>query len=394
MNEFPRFQGAYRAMANPSPSATGRKEVKPWTDAMRELDHLDSSDDANLVRVGFWYNQVFLTGGINSGAEELSTFLPNSYPELLKKHSQNPVLSTRIHYTFYLPKALAFLRSQDELSVQSGLRESALILLGSGCFPDLTDKWRGKKILHRSQIRARKPLIDPHELAIRLRLDTPPPTLEILLNLPSLQDAARRVISIILLHGWQRFRALRLVELVHLIASPNFVEIIIPDNKGGWRMSRLPMDRLAPSNEIQYLRNFITTANAREVDPSTRLTEIAGFGTIERSGVNARKFYRIALRHYGRMHDGRHCGLSIAPLRAMVARNQKLLNHPYFPQNLRTHPWFSEEGLKAFLELVPAAQTDSVEVFRRIAGWTTYAQFSTSYCRSWHLILALGMPIA
>ena len=94
-------------------------------------------------------------------------------------------------------------------------------------------------------------LIDPNMLCIRLGLNTPPPSLDELFRINSLEIAARRVMASIIFHGWQRFRALRLVELQHFEVSPHFLEVIIPDDKTGTKMSRLPLDRLAPGSELQ-----------------------------------------------------------------------------------------------------------------------------------------------
>ena len=66
--KHPQFHVAYRKMLDAFSSRCptredGRTALKPWTDAMRSLNHDDLSDDARLVRAAFWYNQVFLSDG-------------------------------------------------------------------------------------------------------------------------------------------------------------------------------------------------------------------------------------------------------------------------------------------------------------------------------------------
>ena len=416
--KHPQFHVAYRKMLDAFSSRCptredGRTALKPWTDAMRSLNHDDLSDDARLVRAAFWYNQVFLSDGKSRGAEELCFLLPEAYPELLNEFDKNPALSTRLLYAFNFPTALHHLQQGRRIGVSPSLIAVDKIIRASGCFQEFAGREAGQSLLFRRTSRNRVTLPHADEISRRLGLTTHSslpekyiqvegisvrtdpanshtPTEDILIS-PEIKKAAIRAIAIILFYAWQRFRSLRLVELRHIIVSPSYLDLVIPDSKGGWRMLRLPISRLAPADECAFLRNFQATAYSLGFSPSTRLTQMADMGIIHRRGHGSRQSYRNALRILGRLHDPRRVGLSLAPIRALVARRPELLHHPYFPEFLKSHWWFSRDGLDAFLKLLPSDQTDSVEVFRRIAGWTDYKQFFSTYCRTWHIITALQM---
>jgi len=358
---------------------------------MASLNPDDQSDDANLVRAAFWYHQVFLTHGRNRAANEYPDAYPRADLTILAGVARNHRLSTRKIYTFNFPAALLYLLGHQSSSGNPLILVSAKILRASGCFCFPVSKATADPHHCSEQTVSRRPECYPSDVESALDLTSAPPTVTMMEQLPSLVEPARRAIAIILLHGWQRFRSIRLVELRHIIVSPSFLEVIIPDGKGGWLMLRLPLDRLTPSREIAFLRDFLSVASLR-FENTTRLTALAGFGNIDSRGIGARLAYRKALKHFGPMHDARRCGLSWAPIRAMVARNPQLLKNSSLPAKLRDHHWFTAQGLSQFLKLLPAEQTDSVEVFRRIAGWTSYSQFFRSYCRSWHLQLALSVP--
>lgn len=380
-----------RSMELSSSQGSDEATRYPWTDAMKNLNSNDLSDDANLVRAAFWYHQVFLTDGQSRAAKEFADAFTSATPESLIKSLKSHTLSTRGAYTFNFPAALGHLRGDSPASVNRSIMVTAKILQASGCFLNLDSK--GSETIHHhteGSVSSREEIF-PDDVEARLELDSPPPSLDKMGQSSSLNEPARRAIAIILLYGWQRFRSIRLVELRHIAASPNFLEVIIPDSKGGWRMMRLPVDRLAPPEEVDFLRDFLAVSS-RHFTPETRLTALAGFGNIGPKGHGARSAYRAALRHFGPMHDARRCGISWAPVRAMVARDPELRRHPFFPERLREHYWFSDDGLARFRQLLPAAQTDSVEVVRRIAGWTSYSQFFQCYCRSWHIQLGLSIP--
>jgi hypothetical protein len=202
---------------------------------------------------------------------------------------------------------------------------------------------------------------------------------------------AIRAISIVMVNAWQRLCSMWRVELQHIICGTQSLDVIVPDSKGRRLMMRMPISLLAPLEEVRFLREFKLFAATR-VPSNTRLTKLAGFGPVDKFGRNAPAAYRAAFKALDRTHDPRRCGMSFAPLRAMVCRNPTLLDHPYFPKRLIVHPWFALEALARFRKLIPADQTDAVEILRRIAGWSAFGQLFTSYCRTWHIQLALCMP--
>jgi len=297
-------------------------------------------------------------------------------------------------------QALHCLRRNKHCGEKRALGEAMRILVASNIFPELKLPESPSNAAKTSPARLPGPrdIIWPDEMAKIHRFDQMPPTLEEMrAGIWSVEEMAIRVLSIVMVHGWQRFRSMRLVELQHIICGVRTregiksLDVIIPDSKGGRLMIRSPISLLAPPSETEFLQNFSTFATGRFL-PIKRLTELAGFGKIERSGRNAKAVYKPAFLRMGGTHDPRRSGLSFAPIRALLARRPDLIDHPLFPERLKTHCWFTPDALLRFRQLVPADQTDAAEIIRRIAGWRTYTQLFTTYCRTWHILLALHMP--
>lgn len=366
---YPLFQSVLRRMADcVIGNASGQKI---WTLAIDQLDPMDGSDDAQLVRAGFWFNQFALSDGKAPGLERWFPLFAEAKPEMLK-HIRPKALSSRLEYMRQIIPALKILRSGGGKSTQGATVCAARILQASGLFPE----FGGVSIIVRGigNCEAR-PVLWPNLEPFGMET----------VECTSLQSAARHALEIILIHGWQRFRALRSLCLSDIHCSGNIVEIRIPDDKGGRRDQVIPIYRLAPPEALEVLRKFREEGETLDIP----LTELAGFGRVGKYGKNSRTVYKKMLRWAGNLHMPRKIGLSCAPLRAQVCRSPNLRNHPYFPEELRNHWWFSDEGLAQFRRLLPAQNTDVAEVIRRIAGWTTYTQLFSTYCRTWHIQLGL-----
>jgi len=250
--------------------------------------------------------------------------------------------------------------------------------------------------LPRAPLAREMPLSCPNELFNVFGLTAEYPDLKVAADDPAvLRCAALRIMVLILIHGWQRSCSLIGIELWHFIASRNFTEIVIPSTKGGEVDQRIPAWALFPTEDLAYLRKFIVLT--RRFNRETRLTELAGmrrFGDsatqaahnqfCEQLGSVCEKFRRQAPG----THVARAVGLSWAAIRGAVVTYPELLAHPYLAEYLQ-HPWFSPDCLERFHKIVTTEATDSVEVFRRVACWSTPYEFRASYCRLWELLTEL-----
>lgn len=369
-NEFyPQFRLAQRRMSDCVLGNASAEKV--WTLAIQRLDPTDTSDDAQLVRTGYWFNQIVLSEAKAPGLERWLPWFANAKTEALKDMRPRE-FSSRLEYMRQMIPALKILRSGGGQSPQGAVVCAGRVLRASGLFTGILPT--------ASLVRTPKspsgesvpwPDSDPMGQAKN--------------DCSELESAARRVLEIVLIDGWQRFRALRSLCREDIHCSGGIVEIRIHDDKGGRREQIIPIYRLAAPETLDFLRAF----NARQDIDGIPLTELAGFGRVGPKGKNSRPVYRNMRNWAGNLHMPRKIGLSCAPLRAQVCRNPNLRDHPYFPDQLRNHWWFSDEGLAQFRRLLPGSHTDAAEVIRRIAGWKTYAQLFSSYCRSWHVQLGL-----
>lgn len=366
---YSQFRLALRRMSD---CVLGRASgERVWTFAIEQLDPTDTSDDAQLVRAGYWFNQIVLSDAKAPGVERWSSWFADAQAGALKDIRPRE-LSSRLEYMRQMIPALKILRSGGGQSTQGSLICAARVLRASALFVDILQT---ASVVRAPKMPSAEAVPWPNSEPLGQWKD----------DCSELESDARRVLEIILVHGFQRFRALRSVSPKDILCSGKIVEIRIPDDKGGMRKQIIPIYRLAPPEAVDFLRTFKVPDNAATIP----LTELAGFGRVEAKGKNSRRVYKVMLQWAGKLHLPRKSGLSFAPLRAQIFRNPDLRNHPYFPEQLREHWWFSDEGLAQFGRLIPAANTDVAEVIRRIAGWKTYSQLFSSYCRTWHIQMGL-----
>jgi hypothetical protein len=245
------------------------------------------------------------------------------------------------------------------------------------------------------------PLYPPAAIRRMYAITDAPLSYDELVRRPALvRDAAFRALCSILVHGWQRHCSLIHLELGDMLLAGDHPEIVIRWSKSGWTNQRIPIWAIMPDEEIIGLRELVRFAVRRLGCPwDTRLSELAGLGRFEApaSAIAQRRFCEEMAKRVPEFQHSTHLprasGLSWAPVRALVAQYPSLIEHPILVP-LRNDPWFRPEELAKFRTIIPSGSTDSAEIFRRIACWSTTAQFVASYCRSWHVLLALWLELA
>ena len=201
---------------------------------------------------------------------------------------------------------------------------------------------------------------------------------------------AQLVMVIILVRCFQRFRSFVRFTVEDIICGETTVEVLIAYTKNGRVMQRIPLEPLCTALEVQFVRDFRQYVGQQGFDKEILLTELAGLGRLYERGTKARQKYRKALKLLIGLHEPRRSGLSMAPLRMILAHHPEVAN---VYEELQGSAIFSAESLKLFRKIIPTQTTDSAEIFRRIACWRSLKQFYYAYCRSWPLQLRLWEEI-
>jgi len=400
----------------PRKQSCSRKNCHPWFDDLRsklenaicagsppdspiftQTDRSDGGDDDELLRrIANFYANDFIRDPARYRREFAEAMGTATRPGKI-----NRSLSTDCKILQLLPTALTLVRDGlVEGRMNSALRQTAQVVWSSRTVPI-----HGHfEAAYRTPIKRsprRVPLYPPSEIRAMYAIADPPASYAELIRWPSLvEEAAFRALRSILVHGWQRHCSLVHLELGDMLLAGDHPEIVIRWSKSGWTNQRVPIWAVMPDEEISGLRSLLRYA-VKDLGCSwdVRLTELAGLGRFEApaSAIAQRKFCEAMARRVSEFQHSTHLprasGLSWAPVRALVAHHPELVNHPILAP-LRGDPWFRPGDLAKFRGIIPSTLTDSAEIFRRIACWATTEQFISSYCRSWHVLLALRLELA
>lgn len=386
--EYPVF-----SVVTPKITAALNRETREKIEIFGRLDIPSAGDDQLLCRVALFYATDYLK-------------TPDIYRERFKDefkiaaNSSRRAGSTKVptdkKIMQTLPDALHLVRdAQLNCRMTSVLRITSGVIWASGLVRPHTDFL---KAYHHPIIRLPReiPLIDPYEILNRYAIDSPPPsTADLKSRRVSVETAAFRVLRSILVHGWQRHCSLIHLKLCDFLLDGEHPETHILWTKMGLVNQSISLWGIMPDEEIAGLRRFIRFCDEElHLPGETLLTKLAGFGEFQ--GATSSVAQKLFCQAMGRLvpeflestHIPRATGLSWAPVRALAAFYPQVLSHPTLVL-LRGHPWFSESELRKFRAMLAANNTDSVELFRRIACWTTSEQFVSTYCRSSHVLLQL-----
>lgn len=408
--KFPEFGALKKAIRD---KKLGRTD--PAVTVFHSLPVVDrTDDDAILCRIAHFLANEFMVRS-NGFEADFANFMGG-------KTFVHGVAGTRswLRYLSELPTALALVRDGKlDGKMTRLLRRAAVIVWSSkeatvsSCFPTV---YRTPIVsLPRDLL-----LVDPWTLLQEFGVDDCPPTRHELIaqNAGStirssicsatsagtlmddpLRQAAFRVLRSILVHAWQRHCSLVCLNLEHLILDCIFPSLHVPWCKTGCVEQGIEIWALMPTAELQGLKDFLNYCVLDLKLPLvTRISEIAGLGSFsERSADSAQKAFSAFLGKEFPSADGTHLaranGLSWAAVRGLVAFHPELMEHPIL-QDYVGHPWFQPCELEKFKRLLKSQETDSTEIYRRIACWTTGNQFMSSYCRSWHVLAELHVHLA
>jgi len=395
VRHYPRFRGLLAKFENYL-EGPATDTVRIFSGAFEALPHLDTSDDAQLLRAAYFFAEIYCTlgrGNIVKGSE-------NCFPHADYSNG-NPrlSLSSRLTYLRGFPRALYCIRHGKKIP-KGPLAEAQRILLASGLFRMRTDIIRPLRTKRRAARRrpeastSVKPqkLLWTREIEILFGLDQPLPSKREF-SVDQMNTLAQRVMAIVLVRCFQRFRSFVQFAVEDIICGETTVEVLIVHSKNGRIMQRIPLEPLCTVSEVQFVRDFRKYVGELGIGQETPLTELAGLGRLSERGTNPRRKYKKALGRFCEfvgVHDPRRSGLSMAPLRMILAHHPEVTN---LYEELQGSAIFSAESLEFFRRIIPTQTTDSAEIFRRIACWRSMKQFYHAYCRSWPLQLRLWLEI-
>lgn len=358
-----------------------------------KLPHTCVDDDKLLCRIAIFFANEYIPEAHSFRSKFRQTFnLPATQPEKAGSKaisSQRKILQT-------LPDALRLVRdAQIDVRMTSALRLGASVVWASGLVTP-HDAFLEVYLAPVIHLPREMPLIDPVDILKCYALEGTPPTFEDLQTgkIP-LKDAAFRAMRSILVHCWQRHCSLIFLTIADFLLDGEHPEIHIRWTKTGLVNQSLPVWGIMPEEEIMGLRSLIHYClEELKLPEDTRITKLAGFGEFEQAtSFVAQQLFCEAMgaivpEFLQSTHLPRATGLSWAPIRALACYYPEVLNHPSL-LHLKSHYWFRDADLKHFREMLASRSTDSVELFRRIACWTTSEQFISTYCRSTNLLLKL-----
>jgi hypothetical protein len=395
VRHYPRFRvllAKFESYLEGSATAT----VRIFSDAFEALPQPDSSDDAQLLRAAYFFAEIYCTAGRGNIAKGSANCFPDA-----DCSNGNPSLSlsSRLTYLRSFPRALYCIRHRKRIS-KGPLAEAQRILLASGMFKMRTQKTNPQAAKRKAVSRrldasiSTRPqkLLWTRQTEIHFGLDRPLPSIREFSE-DQMAALAQRVMAIILVRCFQRFRSFVRFAVEDIICGETTVEILIAYSKNGRLMQRIPLAPLCATCEAQFVSDFRRYIGQLGIDPMTRLTELAGLGCLGERGTKAREKYKRVLGRFREsigVHDPRRSGFSMAPIRMILAHHPEVVN---VCEELQESAIFSAESLKLFRKIIPTQTTDSAEILRRLAGWCSLKQLYHSYCRSWPIQLRLWAEI-
>ena len=365
---------------------------KVFFDAQKLPKKCDGVDEL-LCRIAIFFANDYIRKASDYRAAFREKF---QLPSVTRKKAPITSISTDRKILQSLPDAVSLVSDgQLEGRMTSALRQAAIVVFASGLVtphPDFLKFYKTPVV----RLPREMPLFDPFEILKRYAVDGMPPTLaELQGQKVLLKDAAFRVMRSILVHGWQRHCSLIFLTLGDFLVGGEHPEVHITWTKTGLVHQSLPLWGIMPKEEIAGLQDFLHYCRVDLNLPlDTRLTKLAKLGEFEKatSNLGQKKFCeamgKLVPEFLESTHLPRATGLSWAPIRALACYYPEVLNHPSL-LHLKNHPWFRGAELENFRGMLASKSTDSVELFRRIACWSTTEQFVSTYCRSSHLLLQL-----
>ena len=136
---------------------------------------------------------------------------------------------------------------------------------------------------------------------------------------------AQRVMAIILVRCFQRFRSFVKFAVEDIICGERPVEVLIVHSKNGRIMQRIPLEPLCTVSEVQFVRDFRKYLGELDIGQETPLTELAGLGRLSGRGTNARRKFKKAL---GRFCSNPSAYTTLVGLGLSISRLMILAHHP------------------------------------------------------------------
>lgn len=305
--------------------------VRIFSDAFEALAQLDSSDDAQLLRAAY-FAEIYCTSGRGNIAKGSANCFPDA-----DYSNGNPRLSlpSRLSYLRCFPRALYCIRHRRKVS-KGPLAEAQRILLASGMFKMRTEITKPQAVKRKAISRRQEASISTRpqklfwtrQIEILFGLDRPLPSKQEFSE-DQMTALAQRVMAIILVRCFQRFRSFVRFAVEDIICGETTVEVLIAYSKNGRIMQRIPLAPLCAACEVQYVSDFRRYVGQLGIDQTTRLTELAGLGRLYERGSKAREKYKRALGRFREcigLHDPRRSGLSMAPIRMILAHHPEVAN--------------------------------------------------------------------
>jgi hypothetical protein len=285
------------------------------------------------------------------------------------------------------------------------------------CFPDVLEVERfgercgPQKGFQRYHMQAAK-LIDEHyplspntfetirsgrktERARHLALGSPDDLFRVLGLGPSfastnkIDELASYVLRALLGFNGRRSVCLIELELRHLKKLGSIREIIVPSTKGRERNSILPIDWLWPEYALTAFDALVDACKTSSTSPSTRLSELAGFGSFKRE---QNEFFRGALlkeinrrvEQKSRLqstHFARSWWYSWMVVRVYCAWFPELLRNPILADHLE-NPLFEKSCLRRLLNIFPSPCSDLLAGLQNLASHSSGERPWKNYIRS------------
>ena len=389
-NEYPIFAQFGSKIADRLKKRTSKQgEV---FDAMK-LPQTCVDDDKLLCRIAIFFADEYIPNARAHRSNFRQTF---QLPATLPQKNSSTALSSDRKILQTLPDALRLVRDgRLDVRMTSALRLGASVVWASGL---ITPQKDFLKVYQAPVIRLPRemPLIDPFDILSCYALEGTPPTFEELhTGKIDLKEASFRAMRSILVHCWQRHCSLIFLTIADFLLDGEHPEIHIQWTKTGLVNQSLPVWGIMPQEEVNGLKSLIRYClEELKLPEDTRITKLAGFGefTQATSFVAQQNFCaamgNLVPEFLHSTHLPRATGLSWAPIRALACFYPEVMDHPSLV-HLKNHPWFRKVDLQSFRTMLASRNTDSVEIYRRIACWSTSEQFISTYCRSSHLLLQL-----
>lgn len=378
------------------------RDVTPeqFAEILRSEDpaNITDPDDQLLVRIARFYAYQYVPQAATFRAKFADRFGLMQPPGRKRKTSTG---STHHRMMQELPRALALYRDGIIPKKPAPVLRQVVRIIWASEIVELCAKGEDWILSPGTRLMPRRKLYDPFEIRQMYGLGSGTDDADdVFVQSGPLKDAAIRVMCLLLADCWQRHCSIVSVELQHFAMGINYQELRIVRSKNGPANQAIPLWALLSPTDLQFLRKFLDRCQAEYPNDKTRrLTEVAGIGRFDCSQFQvAQKAFVRELRTKNPnfcdvTHLPRVTGLSWAPIRALAAFRPDIMSHPEI-SNLSSHPWFTEEALGRFRQLLGSKATDSLEIYRRIACWSTPEQFVKTYWRLSHLYLDLHLYLS